>query len=86
MLYFNLKDSISKFAAKIDCGYHLGYSTTAKAYKVFNTRTKAVEETLNVKFNELSSMKIPANPADLFDLEKFTFENTAVKTNSAGPS
>ncbi|KAJ0632046.1 putative RNA-directed DNA polymerase [Helianthus annuus] len=59
----NLKDSISKFADKIDCGYHLGYSTTAKAYKVFNTRTKAVEETLNVKFNELSSMKIPANPA-----------------------
>ncbi|MFS7952031.1 hypothetical protein Hanom_Chr07g00602161 [Helianthus anomalus] len=31
-------------------------------------------------------MKIPANPADLFDLEKFTFENTDVKTNSAGPS
>ncbi|MFS8025010.1 hypothetical protein Hanom_Chr16g01470001 [Helianthus anomalus] len=82
----NLKDSISKFAAKVDCGYHPGYSTTAKAYKVFNTRTKAVEETLNVKFNELSSMKIPANPADLFDLDKFTFENTAVKTNSAGSS
>ncbi|KAM0067620.1 hypothetical protein Hdeb2414_s0002g00063491 [Helianthus debilis subsp. tardiflorus] len=66
-------------------GYHLGYSSTAKAYKVFNTRTKAVEETLNVKFNELSSLKIPANPAELFDLEKFTFENTAVKTNTAGP-
>ncbi|KAJ0938184.1 putative RNA-directed DNA polymerase [Helianthus annuus] len=82
----NLKDSISKLAAKIDCGYFLGYSTTAKAYKVFNARTKVVEETLDVKFNELSSMKIPANPADLFDLEKFTFENTAVKTNSAGPS
>ncbi|KAM0065882.1 putative RNA-directed DNA polymerase [Helianthus debilis subsp. tardiflorus] len=82
----NLKDSISKFAAKVDRGYHLGYSTTAKAYKVFNTSTKTVEETLNVKFNELSSMKIPANPAELFDLDKFTFENTAVKTNSAGPS
>ncbi|KAM0071004.1 putative RNA-directed DNA polymerase [Helianthus debilis subsp. tardiflorus] len=82
----NLKDSISKFAAKIDCGYFLGYSTTAKAYKVFNARTKVVEETLDVKFNELSSMRIPANPADMFDLEKFTFENTAVKTNSAGPS
>ncbi|KAJ0947184.1 putative RNA-directed DNA polymerase [Helianthus annuus] len=82
----NLKDSISKFAAKIDCGYHLGYTTTAKAYKVFNTRTKTVEETLNVKFNELSSMKIPANPADLFDLDKFTFESVAVKTNNACPS
>ena len=50
----NLKDSISKFAAKVDSGYLLGYSSTAKAYKVFNTRTKTVEETLNVKFNELS--------------------------------
>ena len=82
----NLKDSISKFAAKIDCGYHLGYSTTAKAYKVFNTRTKTVEETLNVKFNELSSIKIPGNPAELFDLDKFTFENVVVKSNNAGPS
>ncbi|KAM0036293.1 putative RNA-directed DNA polymerase [Helianthus debilis subsp. tardiflorus] len=82
----NLKDSISKFAAKVVSGYHLGYSTTAKAYIVFNTRIKTVEETLNVKFNELSSMKIPTNPVELFDLDKFTFENVSVKTNSAGPS
>ncbi|KAJ0948302.1 hypothetical protein HanRHA438_Chr01g0025581 [Helianthus annuus] len=82
----NLKDSISKFAAKVDSGYHLGYSTTAKAYKVFNTRTMTVEETLNVKFNERSSMKIPANPVELFDLDKFTFENVSVKINNAGPS
>ena len=82
----NLKDSISKFAAKVDSGYFLGYSSTAKAYKVFNTRTKTVEETLNVKFNELSALKISANPAELFDLDKFTFENTAAKTNHAGTS
>ncbi|KAJ0587347.1 putative RNA-directed DNA polymerase [Helianthus annuus] len=82
----NLKDSISKFAAKVDSGYHLGYSTFAKAYKVFNTRSKTVEETLNVKFNELSSMKIPTNPTELFDLDKFTFENVSVKTNITGPS
>ena len=82
----NLKDSISKFAAKVDCGYFLGYSSTAKAYKVFNTRTKTIEETLNVKFNELSSLKIPANPAELFDLDKFKFEDITVKANNAGIS
>ncbi|KAF5768399.1 putative RNA-directed DNA polymerase [Helianthus annuus] len=86
MLYFELKRFHFKICSQNDCGYFLGYSTTAKAYKVFNARTKVVEETLDVKFNELSSMKIPANLAELFDLEKFTFENTAVKTNSAGPS
>ena len=80
----SLKDSISKFAAKVDCGYFLGYSSTAKAYKVFNTRTRTIEETLNVKFNELSSLKIPANPAELFDLDKFKFEDITVKTNNAG--
>ena len=52
----------------MDSGYLLGYSSTAKAYKVFNTRTKTVEETLNVKFNELSSLKIPSNPAELFEI------------------
>ena len=65
----NLKESISKFAAKIDTGYFLGYSSTAKAYRVFNSKSMTIEETLDVKFNENSSLKIPANPAELFDLD-----------------
>lgn len=69
----NIKDSISKFAAKVDTGYFLGYSPLRKAYKVFNSRTKIVEETLNVKFNESKHTLIPADPAELFDLDSFHF-------------
>ncbi|KAJ0435655.1 hypothetical protein HanIR_Chr17g0895681 [Helianthus annuus] len=77
----NLKDSVSKFAAKVDYEYFLGYSSTANAYKVFNTRTMTIEETLNVKFNELLTMKIPKNPAKLFDLDKFNFEQLSISNN-----
>ena len=69
----NLKDSISKFAAKVDSGYFIGYSSTSKAYRVFNSRTKVVEETLNMKFNEVSSEQIPADPKGLFDLEALVY-------------
>ena len=51
----NIKDSLSTFAAKVDSGYFVGYSSTCKAYRVYNCRTKVVEETLNVKFNEVNS-------------------------------
>ena len=51
---------------------------------MFNTRSRAIEETLNVKFNELSSLKIPANPAELFDLSTFKFEDMTDKPDVAG--
>jgi len=69
----NVKESLSKFAAKVDSGYFLGYSSDRKAYRVFNAKTKIVEETLNVKFNELNTTPIPAQPAELFDLDSFKF-------------
>ncbi|KAJ0951072.1 hypothetical protein HanPSC8_Chr02g0055661 [Helianthus annuus] len=53
-------------------------------FKICSQSRLCVEETLNVKFNELSSLKIPANPAELFDLDKFTFEDVSVKINPAG--
>ncbi|KAD4584957.1 hypothetical protein E3N88_22558 [Mikania micrantha] len=55
----NTKDPLKKFDSKVDAGYFVGYSSTCKAYRVFNCRTKIVEETLHVKFNE--SPKDPIN-------------------------
>ncbi|KAD2805333.1 hypothetical protein E3N88_38710 [Mikania micrantha] len=70
----NTKDSLSKFAAKVDSGYFVGYSQTSKAYRAFNLRTKIIEESINVKFNELASTSsFPSAPDDLFDLESFSF-------------
>ncbi|GJW99665.1 ribonuclease H-like domain-containing protein [Tanacetum coccineum] len=43
---------IGKFDGKSDEGYLLGYSTTSKAFRVYNKRTKRVEENLHIDFVE----------------------------------
>ncbi|KAD4584712.1 hypothetical protein E3N88_22313 [Mikania micrantha] len=65
----NTKDQLKKFDSKVDAGYFVGYSSTCKAYRVFNCRTKMVEETLHVKFNECPKDSIPQNPVELFNLD-----------------
>ena len=40
---FNTKDNLGKFDSKADEGIFLGYSTSSKAYRVFNKRTLVVE-------------------------------------------
>ncbi|GJV97807.1 retrovirus-related pol polyprotein from transposon TNT 1-94 [Tanacetum coccineum] len=44
------KTEISKFDGKSDEGYLLGYSTSSKAFRVYNKRTKRVEENLHINF------------------------------------
>ncbi|GJR21707.1 hypothetical protein Tco_0970234 [Tanacetum coccineum] len=43
---------IGKFDEKSDEGYFLGYSTSRKAFRVYNKRTKRVEENLHINFLE----------------------------------
>ncbi|GKC37887.1 hypothetical protein Tco_1050271, partial [Tanacetum coccineum] len=40
-----------KFDGKADEGFFVGYSTNSKAFKVFNSRTRIVEENLHVQFS-----------------------------------
>ena len=50
------RENLEKFDAKSDKGYFLGYSSTSRAYKVYNLRTEIVMESSNVVINdELSS-------------------------------
>ena len=46
------KENLEKFDAKSDKGYFLGYSSTSRAYKVYNLRTKTVMESSNVVIND----------------------------------
>ncbi|RVW95452.1 hypothetical protein CK203_028682 [Vitis vinifera] len=48
----NTKDNLGKFDAKSDVGIFLGYSTSSKAFRVFNKRTMVVEESIHVIFYE----------------------------------
>ena len=53
---FILKDreNVGKFDTRSDEGIFLGYSSTSKAYRVYNKRTIKVMETVNVDIDESS--------------------------------
>nr|GEU82485.1 hypothetical protein [Tanacetum cinerariifolium] len=48
----NTLDSLGKFDRKVDEGFLNGYSISSKAFSVFNSRTRIVQETLHVNFLE----------------------------------
>ncbi|GJQ97423.1 retrovirus-related pol polyprotein from transposon TNT 1-94 [Tanacetum coccineum] len=45
-------DHLGKFDEKVDDGFFLGYSSVAKAFRVFNIRRQKMEETVHVTFSE----------------------------------
>ncbi|GKA87666.1 putative ribonuclease H-like domain-containing protein [Tanacetum coccineum] len=57
----NTKDHLGKF----DEGYFIGYSVISKAMRVFNKRTRIVEETLNFRFLE-NAPNVKGNRPDWF--------------------
>nr|GEU53531.1 putative ribonuclease H-like domain-containing protein [Tanacetum cinerariifolium] len=46
------KDHLGKFNSKADEGFFVGYSLISKAFRVFNSRTRIMEENLNIMFSE----------------------------------
>lgn len=54
----NGKDNLGKFDAKADQAIFLGYSSSSKAYRVFNKRTKTIEESIHVSFDETNPQEI----------------------------
>ena len=52
----NTKNNLGKFDSKADEGIFLGYSTSSKAYRIFNKRTLVVEESMQVVFYETNSL------------------------------
>ncbi|GJY85313.1 ribonuclease H-like domain-containing protein [Tanacetum coccineum] len=48
-------DHLGKFDGKADKGFFVGYSTNSKAFRVFNSRTRIVEENLYIQFRNQSN-------------------------------
>nr|GEY24348.1 hypothetical protein [Tanacetum cinerariifolium] len=46
-------DDVGKLKAKAGIGIFVGYAPTKKAYRVFNKRTRKIQETIYVSFDEL---------------------------------
>ncbi|GKA95652.1 retrovirus-related pol polyprotein from transposon TNT 1-94 [Tanacetum coccineum] len=61
-----------KFDGKSDEGYLLGYSTTSKAFRVYNKRTKRVEENMHIDFLEDQRNVAGSGPDWMFDLDFLT--------------
>nr|GEX94588.1 ribonuclease H-like domain-containing protein [Tanacetum cinerariifolium] len=65
----NAIDHLGKFDGKADEGFFIGYSTNSKAFRVFNGRTRIVEENLHVKFSENTPNIVGSGPNWLFDID-----------------
>ncbi|GJU91843.1 putative ribonuclease H-like domain-containing protein [Tanacetum coccineum] len=68
----NTLDHLGKFDGKADEGFFVGYSTNSKAYRVFNGRTRIVEENLHVKFSKETPNIAGNGPNWLFDIDALT--------------
>ncbi|GJX78420.1 ribonuclease H-like domain-containing protein [Tanacetum coccineum] len=68
----NTIDHLGKFDKKADEGFFVGYSTNSKAFRVFNSRTRIVEENLHVKFSEETPNIAGNGPNWLFDIDALT--------------
>nr|GEW24995.1 retrovirus-related Pol polyprotein from transposon TNT 1-94 [Tanacetum cinerariifolium] len=65
----NTIDHLGKFDGKANEGFFVGYSTNSKAFRVFNSRTRIVEENLHVKFNKNTPNITGSGPYWLFDID-----------------
>ncbi|GJZ81915.1 putative ribonuclease H-like domain-containing protein [Tanacetum coccineum] len=65
----NTIDHLGKFNGKADEGFFVGYSTNSKAFRVFNSRTRIVEENLHVQFGENTANIAGSGPNWLFDID-----------------
>nr|GEX91281.1 hypothetical protein [Tanacetum cinerariifolium] len=70
--YINTLDSLGKFDGKVDEGFLVGYSVSSKAFIVFNSRTRIVQETLHVNFLENKPNVAGGGPTWLFDIDTLT--------------
>ncbi|GJY25523.1 putative ribonuclease H-like domain-containing protein [Tanacetum coccineum] len=64
--------SLGKFDGKSDEGFFVGYSLSSKAFRVYNTRTRRVEENLHIGFLENKPMIEGNSPKWLFDIDSLT--------------
>nr|GFA99199.1 putative ribonuclease H-like domain-containing protein [Tanacetum cinerariifolium] len=68
----NTLDPLGKFQGKVDKGFLVGYSICSNDFRVFNSRTRIVQETLHVNFMENKPNVAGSGPAWLFDIDNLT--------------
>nr|GEU41037.1 putative ribonuclease H-like domain-containing protein [Tanacetum cinerariifolium] len=84
VMILNTSDNLGKFMAKGNDGYFIGYSMSSKAFRVFNKRTKIVEENLHIDFVENKPIEKEAGLNWLFDIDSLTNSMNYVSVVVAG--
>ncbi|GJX24637.1 putative ribonuclease H-like domain-containing protein, partial [Tanacetum coccineum] len=68
----NTLDYLGKFDGKSDEGFFVGYLMNSKAFRVYNIRTRKVEENLHIRFLEDKPIIAGDGPKWLFDIDVLT--------------
>nr|GEV37861.1 hypothetical protein [Tanacetum cinerariifolium] len=68
----NTLDPLENFDGKADEGFLVGYSVSSKAFRVFNSRARIVQETLHINFLENQPNVAGSGPTRLFDIDTLT--------------
>nr|GEW33448.1 copia protein [Tanacetum cinerariifolium] len=68
----NTLDPLGKFDGKADEGFLVGYSVNSKAFRVFNSRTRIIQETLHINFLENQPNVAGSGPIWLFYIDTLT--------------
>ncbi|GKD99324.1 ribonuclease H-like domain-containing protein, partial [Tanacetum coccineum] len=84
----NTIDHLGKFDGKADEGFFVGYYLSSKTFRVFNSRTRIVEEYLHIRFSESTPNAVGSGPDWLFDINALTrtmnYEPIVAGTHSNG--
>ncbi|GJY11101.1 ribonuclease H-like domain-containing protein [Tanacetum coccineum] len=68
----NTLDHLVKFDGKSNDGFFVGYSINSKAFRLFNTRIRFVEENLHIKFLENKPNVTGTRPNWMFNIDTLT--------------
>ena len=79
----NGKNNLGKFDARSDEGIFVGYSVHSKAYRIYNKRTKSIEESIHVIFDESNDGVLSDSIVQNLSLNKHSDdeEETSKKVN-----
>ncbi|GJR75392.1 putative ribonuclease H-like domain-containing protein [Tanacetum coccineum] len=84
----NTIDHLGKFDGMADECFFVGYFLNSKAFRVFNSRTRIVEENLHIRFSESTPNVVGSGPDWLFDIDALTrtmnYEPIVAGTQSNG--
>ena len=79
-------ENLKIFDAKSDEGIFLGYSTTSRAYRVFNKRTKTVLESINVEIDDAITKVEMVDDGEGPSIKEPTSEVEALDVEVEGPT